>query len=180
MKTRTICLHGPESTGKTTLGPRIAAALGGLYVAEFGRTWSEAKGIGFTMTDLVAIAKGHMAATREALNRRPPWLILDTDPLMTAVWADMLFGERDPWFDRFKDTADQYLMFDIDLPWVPDGTRMFGTPELRGRFFDLSRQELERRDLPWTLIGGQGEDRFDNAMAAIGEAAEAGRLPRQV
>lgn len=178
--TRIICLHGPESTGKSTLGPRIADALGGLYVAEFGRTWSEAKGIGFTMTDLIAIAKGHMAATREALNRRPPWLVLDTDPLMTSVWAEMLFGQRDPWFDRFTETADFYLMFDIDLPWVPDGTRMFGTPELRSRFYELSRAELERRGLPWALVGGQGEDRFDNALAAIREAADAGCFPEPV
>ncbi len=175
--TRTICLHGPECTGKSTLGPRIAKALGGLYVEEFGRTWSEAKGLGFTMTDLVAIAKGHMASTREALNRRPPWVVLDTDPLMTAVWADMLFGERDPWFARFKDTADYYLMFDVDLPWIPDGTRMFGTETLRGRFFELSRAELERRDVPWALVGGQGENRFENAMAAIGEADRAGHFP---
>jgi NadR type nicotinamide-nucleotide adenylyltransferase len=175
--TRTICLHGPESTGKSTLGPRIAKALGGLYVAEFGRTWSEAKGIGFTMTDLVAIAKGHMAATREALNRRPPWLVIDTDPLMTAAWADMLFGERDPWFDRFTETADFYLMFDIDLRWVADGTRMFGTDELRRKFFDLSRAELERRDLCWALVGGRGEGRFDNSMKAIEEAADRGCFP---
>lgn len=178
--TRTICLHGPESTGKSTLGPRIAEALGGLYVAEFGRTWSEAKGLGFTMTDLVAIAKGHMAATREALNRRPAWLVLDTDPLMTAVWADMLFGERDPWFNRFTDTADFYLMFDIDLPWIPDGTRMFGTQELRTRFFELSRAELERRDVPWALVGGEGEARFENAMKAIEEAADRGCFPDAV
>lgn len=175
--TRTICLHGPESTGKSTLGPRIAEALGGLYVSEFGRTWSEAKGLGFTMTDLVAIAKGHMAATREALNRRPRWLVLDTDPLMTAVWADMLFGERDAWFDRFTDTADFYLMFDIDLPWIPDGTRMFGSEELRARFFDLSRAELERRQVPWRLVGGEGEARFENAMTAIEEAAACGDFP---
>ena len=90
--TATICLHGPESTGKSTLGPQLADTLGGIYVAEFGRTWSEAKGLGFTMTDLIAIAKGHMAATRDALNRRPPYVILDTDPLMTAVWADMLLA----------------------------------------------------------------------------------------
>lgn len=172
--TRTVCLHGPESTGKTTLGPRIADALGGIYVAEFGRTWSEAKGIGFTMTDLVAIAKGHMAATREALNRRPPYVILDTDPLMTAVWAEMLFGVRDPWFDRFKDTADLYLMFDIDLPWVPDGTRMFGTEELRTRFFDLTRAELERRDVSWAMVGGHDDDRFVNAMRAIRQAERRG------
>jgi NadR type nicotinamide-nucleotide adenylyltransferase len=175
--TRTVCLHGPESTGKSSIGPRLAEALGGIYVAEFGRTWSEAKGIGFTMTDLVAIAKGHMAATREALNRRPPYVILDTDPLMTAVWADMLFGERDPWFDRFKETADFYLMFDIDLPWVPDGTRMFGTDELRTRFYELSKRELEKRNLPWAMIGGHGEERFQNAVRAIGEAARAGCFP---
>lgn len=175
--TRTICLHGPESTGKSTLGPRIAQALGGLYVAEFGRTWSEAKGLGFTMTDLVAIAKGHMAATREALNRRPAWVVLDTDPLMTAVWADMLFGERDPWFDRFTDTADFYLMFDIDLPWIPDGTRMFGTEELRTHFFELSRDELDRRELPWALVSGDGDARFENAMKAIGEAVARGCFP---
>lgn len=172
--TRTVCLHGPESTGKTTLGPRLAEALGGIYVAEFGRTWSEAKGLGFTMTDLVAIAKGHMASMRDALNRRPLWIITDTDPLMTAVWADMLFGQRDPWFDRFCDTSDVYLMFDIDLPWVPDGTRMFGTDELRRRFFDMSRAELERRGVAWTTVGGQGEMRFENALAAIRDAEARG------
>jgi NadR type nicotinamide-nucleotide adenylyltransferase len=172
--TRTICLHGPESTGKTTLGPRLAEALGGIYVAEFGRTWSEAKGLGFTMTDLVAIAKGHMASMRDALNRRPPYVVTDTDPLMTAVWADMLFGQRDPWFDRFRDTSDVYLMFDIDLPWVADGTRMFGTDELRRKFFALSKAELERRSVPWTLVGGTGAARFDNALAAIRHAEQRG------
>ncbi len=172
--TRTICLHGPESTGKTTLGPRLAETLGGIYVAEFGRTWSEAKGIGFTMTDLIAIAKGHMAAVRDALNRRPAYLITDTDPLMTAVWADMLFGDRDPWFARFRDMSDVYLLFDIDLPWVPDGTRMFGTDELRRKFFDMSRAELEKRGVPWTLVAGHGEDRFRNALAAIRDAETRG------
>jgi NadR type nicotinamide-nucleotide adenylyltransferase len=176
--TRTICLHGPESTGKTTLGPRLADALGGIYVEEFGRTWSEAKGLGFTMTDLVAIAKGHMAAMRDALNRRPPYVISDTDPLMTAVWADMLFGERDPWFDRFRETSDVYLMFDIDLPWVPDGTRMFGTAELRQRFFELSKVELEKRAVPWTLVSGHGDERFKNTMQAIREADERGWFQR--
>ena len=37
MKLRTICLHGPESTGKSTLAPRIAAYLGGEVVDEDGR-----------------------------------------------------------------------------------------------------------------------------------------------
>ena len=172
MKLRTICLHGPESTGKSTLASRIAAYLGGEVVDEYGREYAEARGIDFTMRDLLEIAKTHDAGARTmvAAGLRP--LVLDTDPLMTAVWADMLFGERDPWFDEWQGTADLYLLFDIDMPWRADGTRMFGTRELRQKFYDLSKAELERRGVRWAHVSGQGEERYVNAIAAI-EAAQA-------
>ncbi len=168
--TRLICLHGPESTGKSTLAPRIAARLGGAVVEEFGRTYAEANGIDFSEADLFAIAEAHDTRTQAAIDRGVDPVILDTDPLMTAVWSDMLFGRRDPSFHKWRRTADLYLLFDIDLPWVEDGTRMFGTPEKRQRFFDLSRAELERRGVRWALVQGQGENRFEAALAAI-EAA---------
>ncbi|MEH3159712.1 MAG: ATP-binding protein [Sphingomonas taxi] len=165
--TRTICLHGPESTGKSTIAPRLAAYLGGDVVDEYGRTYAEANGIDFTMADLVSIGQGHDAETHAAIARGVDPVILDTDPLMTAVWADMLFGRRDPWFDTWQGTADLYLLFDIDLPWVEDGTRMFGTAEARQRFFDLSRAELERRGVRWALVSGQGEDRWCSALGGL-------------
>lgn len=165
--TRTICLHGPESTGKSTIAPRLAAHLGGSVVDEYGRTYAEANGIDFTMADLVAIAQGHDAQTHAAIARGIDPVILDTDPLMTAVWADMLFGRRDPWFDAWTGTADLYLLFDIDLPWVEDGTRMFGTASARQRFFDLSRAELDRRGVRWALISGRGEDRWHATLSAL-------------
>lgn len=165
-----ICLHGPESTGKSTLAPRLARALGGTVVDEYGRTYAEEHGTDFTMADLVTIAQTHGRQTRALAAGGLDPLIVDTDPLMTAVWADMLFGTRDPWFDAWDDTADLYLLLDIDLPWIGDGTRMFGTTAARRRFFDLSQAELERRGVRWALVGGQGEARFDNALAAIGAA----------
>ncbi|OYY89559.1 MAG: N-acetylglucosamine-6-phosphate isomerase [Sphingomonas sp. 28-66-16] len=171
---RTICLHGPESTGKSTLLAPLAALLGAVTVPEYGRTFAEAHGTDFTMADLVTIARHHDALTRAALARGARCVLLDTDPLMTAVWADMLFGRRDRWFDAWQGTADLYLLLDIDLPWVDDGTRMFGAIEQRRRFFDLSRAELERRGVRWALVGGQGDARLANALAAI-EAA--GRRP---
>mgnify|MGYP005984727643 CR=1 FL=1 len=164
---RTICLHGPESTGKTTIAARLAEALGGTVLDEYGREYAEARGTDFTMRDLVEIAKTHDAGTRMMLETAPLPLILDTDPLMTAVWADMLFGTRDPWFDAWQGMADVYLLFDIDLPWVADGTRLFGTAEARRRFFDLSRAELERRGVRWTMVRGQGDARAAAALTAI-------------
>lgn len=165
--TRTICLHGPESTGKTTLAPRIAETLGGAVVSEFGRTYAEARGTEFAMEDLVEIALTHDRMTRVAIERGIDPVILDTDPLMTAAWAMMLHGTRDPWFDAWSNTADLYLVFDIDVPWIDDGTRMFGTAELRRKFLDASIAELERRSLNWAWVRGDGEARFESAMAAI-------------
>ncbi|RDE06981.1 AAA family ATPase [Sphingomonas aracearum] len=164
---RTICLHGPESTGKSTVGPVLAARLGGGYLGEYGRDYAEAEGTDFTMDDLLAIARTHHAQIAAALAGGADPLVLDTDPLMTAVWADMLFGRRDPWFDDWHDTADLYLLFDIDLPWVADGTRLFGTAELRQKFFDLSRAELERRGVRWAMVRGEGPARLASALAAI-------------
>lgn len=170
---RTICLHGPESVGKTTLARELATHFDTWLVPEYGRTWCEQFGNELSMDDLVQIARRHDAMTEAALRQCNRRLILDTDPLMTAVWAEMLFGERDAWFECFDRTADLYLLLDIDLPWQDDGTRFFEGAEDRQRFFELSRAELERRRVPWALVSGMGKARMSNALAAI-EAAGIG------
>ena len=167
MTLRTVCLHGPESTGKSTTTARLAREFGTPVVAEFGRTYCERYGIDLTMSDLVMIAHTQDLQVRAACDKGRFPVIVDTDALMSAVWADMMFGRRDPWFARWENTADLYLLFDIDLPWVEDGTRMFGTAEARRRFFDLSREELDRRGVPWVMVRGEGEARYANALAAI-------------
>ena len=166
----TICLHGPESTGKTTLAPQLARHFETLFVPEYGRTYCEQYGLKLQMDDLVAIGRTHAAMTQALLRQCNQRLVLDTDPLMSAVWADMLFSRRDPWFDAFQDTADLYLLLDIDMPWVDDGTRFFGDNDRRRRFFDLSRAELDRRGLNYRIIGGPPEARLERAITAIVEA----------
>ncbi len=167
MTLQSVCLHGPESTGKSTLAPRLARHFDTECIAEFGRTYCERYGTDLSMADLVMIGHAHDLKIRAALAKAAPPLILDTDPLMTAVWADMMFGRRDPWFATWTNTADLYLLFDIDLPWVEDGTRMFGSARDRRRFFDLSRAILEERGVPWALVSGEGSVRYLNALRAI-------------
>ncbi|WBH16641.1 AAA family ATPase [Sphingomonas radiodurans] len=167
MTLRTICLHGPESTGKSTMALRLARQFNSDCVEEFGRTYCERYGTDLTMAGLVMIGHAHDLKTRAAVAAGRLPVILDTDPLMSAVWADMMFGRRDPWFDHWTNTADLYLLFDIDLPWEADGTRMFGSPATRQKFFDLSRRALDRRGLRWELVSGQGVRRDLVALDAI-------------
>lgn len=165
--TRHICLHGAESTGKSTLAARLAFRLGALVVAEYGRTYAEANGTEFDEIDLLAIFDGHIAATKAALDQEPDWLISDTDPLMTQAWAIMLLGRRLPEIDLWTGTADLYLVPAMNLPWQEDGTRLFGSDLARRQFMDVAIGELERRKLPWAWVAGDGNERLENALAAI-------------
>lgn len=164
---RVICLHGPESVGKSALTAQLARRLGAERVTEHGRDYCAAHGTDCTMEDLLAIAQTQQAMIEDAKARSDDWVVTDTDALMTAVWADMMLGARDPWFDRFSDYADFYLLLDIDLPFVDDGLRIYGNSAERQRFFDLCKVELERRGVAWALVSGSGDARLENALAAI-------------
>ncbi len=157
-----ICFHGAESTGKSVLAER----LGYPWVPEFGRTYCEANGTDLTMADLLAIAEGQHAAMLQAAASEPPLLILDTDPLMTAAWAAMLFGHVPDVLMSYA-KADHYLLFDADVPWQNDGTRMFGTAELRSRFAALAEEMLLRAGVPYLAVSGTWAAREQQVRAAL-------------
>ena len=85
-----VCLHGAESTGKSTLAHRLAERFGCPVVAEYGRTYAETHGTAFALADLLAIAREQDRLMHEAAAARPRLLLLDTDPLMTSAWAEKL------------------------------------------------------------------------------------------
>lgn len=157
-----ICLHGAESTGKSTL----AARLGHPVVPEFGRAYCEERGTDLTMADLLAIAEGQDAAMRAAARSQPPVLILDTDPLMTAAWAQMLFGEVPAALLAYE-KADYYLLFAPDVPWVDDGTRFFGTDVERAQFAKIAQDMLDRAGVPYDCISGDFGEREAQVRAVL-------------
>jgi NadR type nicotinamide-nucleotide adenylyltransferase len=169
IRVKTICLHGPESTGKSTLAQKLAAHFGCEAVPEYGRTYCEEHGTEIDMAALVHIGHVQNARNRTAAALPLDWAIFDTDALITAVWADMMFGRRDPWFDRADPSADLYLLLDIDLPFVDDGLRVYSDLKDRQRFFDLSKAELDRRGLRYRIVRGVGDARFTAALGAIEE-----------
>jgi NadR type nicotinamide-nucleotide adenylyltransferase len=162
-----VCLHGAESTGKSTLAGKLAARFDCPVLAEYGRTYAEAHGIDFTLADLLAIAHEQDRLMREAAAKAPPLLILDTDPLMTAAWAAMLFGEV-PEVLLAYEKAEHYLLFSSEVPWVADGTRLFGTQAERARFAAIAEDMLVRTGVPFRRIGGDWIEREREAVAAIG------------
>lgn len=165
--TRTFCLHGPESTGKSTLSAPLAAHFDTLWVPEYGRAHCETFGYDLDAAGLVTIGRTQSAMTRAALpwcNRR---LIVDTDALTTAAWSLMILGSvPDGLFENFT-KADLYLLTDIDIPWEDDGGRYYPDPADRRRFMTACEQVLEEAGARWMKLSGPNEARLATAIAAV-------------
>ncbi|WP_133366153.1 AAA family ATPase [Qipengyuania sediminis] len=164
-----VCFHGAESTGKTTLAEKLAAEFGAPLVGEYGRTYAETIDTNFRVTDLTAIAARQNRLMREACAGNPPLVLLDTDPLMTAAWSEMLFGYAPSVLFGY-DKAECYLLFEPDVPFVEDGTRFFGSADERARFAALAEDMLVRAGVGFVRIGGRWEKREEKARAAIAAA----------
>ena len=161
-----VCFHGAESTGKSALTRKLGDEWGCPVVLEYGRIHAEAHGTAFTMADLLIIAREQDRLMREAARGGPPLLLLDTDPLMTAAWAQMLFGEVPDELLHY-DKAELYLLFAPDVPWVTDGTRLFGTPGERARFADIAEEMLVRAGVDYRPIAGDWGERERQVRAAL-------------
>lgn len=164
-----VCFHGAESTGKSAMARWLEASFGIPWVREYGRAYCEKRGTQLAMADLLAIAQGQDAAIRAAVAGGPPLLVLDTDALMTAAWAQMLFGEVPNVLLGYP-RADLYLLFEPDVPWVKDGTRFFGTADTRAGFAAVAEQLLVRAGVPFERISGDWHRRRQSVAAAIEKA----------
>jgi NadR type nicotinamide-nucleotide adenylyltransferase len=168
---RRICLFGPESTGKTVLAERLAAHFRTAFVFEHARPLLDHKNGACEECDLPFIARGQAAAEDAMARQANRLLFCDTDPLLTTVWSEFLFGRCDDDVTRLsrERTYDLYLLLNVDSPWVDDGQRFLA--HRRHEFFERCRAVLEHLQRPHVTIGGASwDERFERAVAAVNEA----------
>lgn len=171
MSITTICVAGAESTGKSWLAGKIAAHFGIIPVTEYARAYCAIHGNDLGAGQLLHIGQVQDSnirnAVRETRHHCGQWVVADTDAIVTSVWAATGDGPVDPWFANTPFACDLYLVTDNDLPWVDDGVRIQTAQSERDRFRGTLVAELERRGLRWSAVGGLGEARLAQALAAI-------------
>lgn len=162
-----LVTFGPESVGKSTLAGLLAREAGGPVVPEYGRTYDENRpDRPWDEAQLLAIAEGHEAHRAAIAPAAGPVLVEDTDPLMTAVWAEMLLGRRVPALEA-RARADLYLMLDADVPFVQDGGRYFDDGGRRAEFFTRCRALLDRAGARYEVLSGDWTARETAGRAAL-------------
>lgn len=179
-----IAILGAESTGKSWLANALEGVMQsrGLCVHKIDealRHWCEREGRTPLAHEQLDIAQ----IQAQAVTRIPQGVVIsDTTPLMTAVYSHLLFADESlyPMALAHQALFDQTLVTGLDLPWVADGLQRDG-PQVRGPVDTLVRQALEGAGIAYRVVYGQGHQRLNNALLALGLPGEdeASRMTRE-
>jgi len=166
-KTIKIAIVGPESTGKSTMSAYLAQHYHTIWVPEFARDYCAALTGPATMEDEINMFCGQIALEEKMLPQAREILICDTTFITIKIWSDAFFGytPQEVLDELPKHPYDLYLLLNIDLPWQDDPLRDF--PNQREHFMDVWHQELQALNSNYISISGTGQQRYDNAVAAI-------------
>lgn len=169
---RVVALVGAECTGKTALAAGLADALGGIWLPELlrefcvreARTPRPEEQAGLMREQIARDAAALARAAREGVG----WLILDSTPLVTALYSAMLFGDRSLLAEAIDHQRNYAvtLLAAPDLPWEADGIQRDG-PQVRARFHALLVATLAEHGIAHVAIEGQGDARLQAAVRAV-------------
>jgi NadR type nicotinamide-nucleotide adenylyltransferase len=171
MTVRRIAILGAESTGKSTLAPRLAARYGTLWVPEYLREFVETRNRVPLETEQADIARTQRA--REELRSASPearrFLFCDTTPLMTAVYSRIYWGRVPPDLLAMEAAHDYALTLvtGLDLPWVADGLQR-ESEEVRRRVHECLLAVLRERAIPYILLEGDLPQRMRQVEDLLG------------
>lgn len=173
-----IVLIGAESTGKTTLAQALAKHYRTPWVAEFGREHWEKKlqsqsmeqaSLGWTDHEFVEIACEQQARENELAMQASGFLFCDTNAFATGTWYERYRNARHRWIDQLGrcSKSDLYLVTSPDVPFVQDGFR--DGENIRHWMHHRFLEQLQQHNLPYAVIHGPFEGRFNQALTLLEE-----------
>lgn len=173
MSARLIAIVGAESTGKSVLAAALVdriceqAGLRCALVDEYLREWCDREARTPRADEQMAIAVEHCRRIDEAVAEHDI-VVADTMPLMVAVYSQLLFKDSSlvPMAIDAQRGAAITLLTALDLPWVADGHQRDGE-HVRVPVDSALRALLSQHGLGWSVVGGQGTARLDQAFDAV-------------
>ncbi len=166
-----IVITGPESSGKTNLGMRLAVDLNWEWVPEYARDYLTRIGRPYVESDLLEIARGQYALIEEALesvrNTSNKKVIADTDLLTIVIWSMVKYRRVDPEIIELyrSQLPTLYLLAYPDIPWEYDPLRE--SPNDRLDLFEVYVEAIESWGIPYEVIRGMGNYRVDRAIRSL-------------
>jgi NadR type nicotinamide-nucleotide adenylyltransferase len=164
---KTVCITGPECTGKSDLSAFLASHYKTAWVAEYARAYLNKLNRPYEQHDLIKIAHGQTRLQQEWKIDAHRVLICDTDLLTIKIWSEFKYGtcDKEILHSLAQTKVDLYLLCFIDLPWENDPQREH--PDKRQHFWQIYRNEVQKTGVPFTEISGAREERRKISIEAI-------------
>ena len=156
-------LTGPESTAKSSLAQSLSEHFDAARVDEAARHYLQDRST-YEPTDLLHIAQ----LQQQAEQRHGGGLVFaDTDLQVLHIWWQEKYGPAPHELSSAYAGLSRrhYLLCSPDLRWEADPLRE--NPDDRERLFELYKADLLARQLPFSEISGEGEERFACALLAV-------------
>lgn len=174
-----VAVVGAKSTGKSWLTQAVVSVLHtrgqtAQALDDVVPPWCNRTGRLPEQHEQVDIAQQQVNAAQLLTVSSPKaWVLLDTSPLMTAVYSDLLFDDKSlyPMALAHQALYDITLVTGLDLPWVTDELQR-DDAQLRISADNLVRQALADAGMPYRVVYGQGPRRLNNALLALGLQGE--------
>lgn len=115
-----ICFLGPESTGKSTLGKKVAQTLGSRYVPEYAKAILEKEVNGFCIHHVSTFVNEQIKLEKTLARFSNQFLICDSSAITTKIYAEMFFHESFSWIDEViqENKYHHYFLFKPDTPFI--------------------------------------------------------------
>lgn len=167
-----VAITGPESTGKSWLAKKLAMHYHTVWVDEYAREYLKKNGADYCYEDIVKIARRQKQKEQQLLSKANKLIFCDTEPMVTKIWSEVVFGTVDKWIEQeiIANPYDLYLLCYPDLPWEPDPLRE--NPDNRTALFELYQQEFSSRGYNFRVVKGTGKERFNNALLFVNALME--------
>ena len=111
-----------------------------------------------------------MKSEKELAQQSNSLLICDTNLFETMVYSKYYYGGKcDPLLEKYalENSYDLYLLTNIDIPWIEDDLR--DKPYERDESFQIFKEELVKNNIPFKIVEGNFEKRFDICKINIDE-----------
>ncbi|MFH0892399.1 MAG: AAA family ATPase [Candidatus Falkowbacteria bacterium] len=162
-----ICVIGAESTGTTMLARSLAEYYRTVWVPEFGRMYSEAKGrpdAALWRTDEFTFIASAQNRMEDFLARQcNKILICDTDSFATSLWHERYLGCMSRAVEKISAGRkyDLYILTGDEIPFIQDGTR--DGEHIRHAMHKRFEEELRKSGKPFLTLRGSHETRMKTA-----------------
>lgn len=162
-----VAVIGPESTGKSEICKQLAKEYNTIFVPEFARNYLSNLGRQYTYEDVIYIGEQQILLEKEYEKRANKILFCDTNLITIKIWLQVVFKKVPFYMDVLinQNKYDKTLLMDIDLPWQDDPLREH--PNRREEIKQLHLNELTTRNIPFSLITGNGKTRLESTKTVL-------------